>query len=158
MRSEVQIATWRPALREHFERLNRAWLEEFELFEDVDRVYLQRPEDLILAPGGQIYFALAGEDVLGTCAAIRVSEAVVELAKLAVAPSAQHRGVGRQLCEAVIGFARQSSASSVVLTSNQRLTTALRLYRALGFRDAPLPIDTPYTTADVYMVLELARP
>src|SRR5512140_2519604 len=129
MRSEVQIATWRPELREHFERLNRAWLEEYELFEDVDRVYLQRPEDLILAPGGQIYFALDGDEVLGACAAIRVSEAVVELAKLAVAPSAQNRGVGRRLCEAVIAFARQSGASSVVLTSNQRLTAALRLYR-----------------------------
>jgi len=157
MRNEVQIATWRPELREHFERLNRAWLEEFGLFEDVDRVYLQRPEDLILAPGGQIYFALDGDDVLGACAAIRVSETVVELAKLAVAPSAQNRGVGRRLCEAVIAFARQSGVSSVVLTSNQRLTAALRLYRALGFRDAPLPADTPYTTADVYMVLELER-
>ncbi|HEX2688884.1 MAG TPA: GNAT family N-acetyltransferase [Kofleriaceae bacterium] len=157
MRADVEIVAWRPELRGDFERLNRAWLEEFELLEDIDRAYLQRPEALILAAGGQIFFALAGQDVVGTCAAIRVSETVFELAKLAVSPSAQNRGVGRRLCETVIELARRSGASRVVLTSNQRLTPALRLYRALGFHDAPVPDDTPYVTADVYMVLELDR-
>ena len=156
MRADVEIAAWRPELREHFARLNRAWLEQYELLEDVDRAVLQRPEELILADGGQIYFALAGQDVVGTCAAIRASATVIELAKLAVSPGAQNRGVGRRLCEMVIELARRSGASRVVLTSNHRLTAALRLYRALGFRDAPLPDDTPYVTADVYMVLELA--
>jgi GNAT superfamily N-acetyltransferase len=158
MRADVEIAGWRPELRDDFERLNRAWLEKYEIFEDIDRAVLQRPEELILSPGGQIFFALAGQDVVGTCAALRVSATVVELAKLAVSPSAQNRGVGRRLCEAVIELARRSGASRVVLTSNQRLTAAMRLYRALGFRDAPLPDDTPYTTADVYMVMELDRP
>jgi ribosomal protein S18 acetylase RimI-like enzyme len=155
MRAEIEIAAWRPELRDDFARLNRAWLEHYELLEDIDRAVLQRPEALILAPGGQIYFALAGQDVVGTCAAIPVSATVIELAKLAVSPTAQNRGVGRRLCEAVIAFARRSGASRVVLTSNHRLTAALRLYRALGFRDAPLPDDTPYTTADVYMILDL---
>ena len=158
MRGDVEIATWRPEWRAHFERLNRVWLEQFHLLEPADLVYLQRPEEAILAPGGQIYFALTGDEVVGTCAAIRVSETVVELAKLSVAPSVQNRGVGRRLAERVIEFARSAGASRVVLTSNHQLTAALRLYRALGFRDAPLPDDVSYVTADVYMVLELARP
>ncbi len=161
MREDVEIAAWqpelRPELRQDFERLNRAWLEQYDLIEDIDRAVLQRPEALILAPGGQIFFAFAGPDVVGTCAAIRASDTVFELAKLAVTPSAQNRGVGRRLCEAVIELARRSGASRVVLDSNHRLTAALRLYRALGFRDAPLPADIPHVTADVYMVLELGR-
>jgi ribosomal protein S18 acetylase RimI-like enzyme len=60
------------------------------------------------------------------------------------------------LCEAVIAMARRQGAARVVLTSNHQLEAALRLYRALGFRDAPLPADNPYETADVYMALELA--
>jgi ribosomal protein S18 acetylase RimI-like enzyme len=80
---------------------------------------------------------------------------VYELAKLGVDPSAQNRGVGRRLCEAVIALARREGAARVVLTSNHQLTAALRLYRALGFRDAPMPAGNPYATADVYMALEL---
>jgi ribosomal protein S18 acetylase RimI-like enzyme len=152
----VEIATWRPELRAEFERLNRAWLEAYGLLEEPDLAYLQRPEESILARGGEVFFALSGDDVLGTCAALRLSDTVVELAKLGVAPSAQNRGVGRRLCEAVIGLARRSGASRVVLTSNHQLEAALRLYRSLGFRDAPFPDDNPYTTADVYMALELA--
>jgi putative acetyltransferase len=157
METAVEIATWRPELRGEFERLNRPWLERYGLLEPLDLVVLQQPEDKILAGGGQIFFALLGATVVGTCAAMRISDGVFELAKLGVAPAAQNRGVGRLLCEAVIAFVRQSGASRVVLTSNHQLQPALRLYRALGFRDAPLPDDNPYETADVYMALELAR-
>lgn len=152
----VEIATWRPELRSEFERVSRAWLEGYGLLEEPDLAYLQRPEESILAHGGEIFFALSSEGVLGTCAALRLSESVIELAKLGVVPSAQNRGVGRRLCEAVIALARRSGASRVVLTSNHRLGAALRLYRSLGFRDAPLPDDNPYANADVYMALELA--
>jgi GNAT superfamily N-acetyltransferase len=157
MDAAVEIVGWRPALRDDFERLNRRWLESFGLLEDGDLVYLQDPEAAILAGGGQIFFALDGDRVIGTCAAIRRSDAGFELAKLGVAPDAQNRGVGRRLCEAVIDFARRAGAGRVVLTSNTQLTAALRLYRALGFRDAPVPADLPFVTVDVYMVLELAR-
>lgn len=153
---DVEIATWRPELRAEFERLNRPWLERYGLLEPLDVVVLQQPEDKILAGGGQIFFALIGEAVVGTCAAMRITDDAYELAKLAVAPIAQNRGVGRLLCEAVIAMARREGAARVVLTSNHQLEAALRLYRGLGFRDAPLPADNPYVTADVYMALELA--
>ena len=155
MGAAVEIVTWRPELRDHYERLSRAWLEGFGLLEDGDLVYLQDPEASILAGGGEIFFALDGDSVIGTCAAIRRSGTTIELAKLGVAPSAQNRGVGRRLCEAVIDLARRSGATRVVLTSNTRLTAALRLYRALGFRDAPVPDGLPFVTIDVYMTLEL---
>jgi ribosomal protein S18 acetylase RimI-like enzyme len=156
METAVEIATWRPELRGEFERLNRPWLEGYGLLEPMDVIVLQQPEDKILAGGGQIFFALVGETVVGTCAAVRTADDVYELAKLGVAPSAQNRGVGRLLCEAVIALARREGAARVVLTSNHQLTAALRLYRALGFRDAPMPAGNPYVTADVYMSLELA--
>ena len=156
MSAAVEIITWRPELRDHYERLNRAWLEGYGLLEAGDLVYLQDPEASILAGGGEIFFAIDGDRVIGTCAAIRRSDAETELAKLGVAPSAQNRGVGRRLCEAVIEHARRSGSTRVVLTSNTQLTAALRLYRALGFRDAPLPDGLPFVTIDVYMTLELA--
>ncbi len=89
------IVTFRPELRDAFERLNRVWLEEHGLLEPPDVIDLQDPEGHILAAGGQIFFALDGDAVVGTCAAIRAAPTRWELAKLAVDPSVQSRGLGR---------------------------------------------------------------
>ncbi|HEX7676474.1 MAG TPA: GNAT family N-acetyltransferase, partial [Thermoanaerobaculia bacterium] len=93
---------------------------------------------------------------VGTCAAIRVPPSTVELAKLAVSPEAQGRGIGRRLCNHVIQFARGVGATEVELTSNTALVSAIRLYESLGFRHAPLPAVVRYVSADVYMTLPLA--
>lgn len=82
----------------------------------------------------------------------------MELVKLAVAPSAKGLGLGRRLVEACLGFARESGVRRLVLLSNSRLTTALRLYEAFGFEQRPTPLDSKYATADVYMELELEEP
>lgn len=138
-----------------FARLNRAWLDDHGLFEEADLDHLERPLDSILAPGGEIFFALADGAVAGTCAAIPCGDATVELAKLAVAAPWRGRGLGRRLSLAAIEWARRSGASKVVLVSSTRLGAALRLYESLGFAHAPLPPDPGYASADVYMELPL---
>jgi GNAT superfamily N-acetyltransferase len=151
------IVPYRPEFREAFERLNRVWLEEHGLLEPPDLEYLKNPQALILATGGQVFFALDDEKVVGTCAAIRISDSVFELAKLTVDPAAQGRGLGRRLCDAVIEFARDAGATDLFLTSNTVLVQAIQLYESLGFRHAPMPADVRYATANVYMTLGLAQ-
>lgn len=151
------IVPYRPEFREAFERLNRAWLEAHSLLEPVDLEYLQNPEVTILSAGGQIFFALERGEVVGTCAAIRVSPTTFELAKLAVAEAARRRGLGRRLSEVVIQFARHAGASEVVLTSHTALVEAILLYESLGFRHAPMPADVRYETANVYMTLSFEK-
>jgi ribosomal protein S18 acetylase RimI-like enzyme len=102
-----------------------------------------------------VFFALDGEAVVGTCAAIRISDSTFELAKLAVDPAARGHGLGRELCDMVVQFARDRGASDMFLTSHTALTTAIRLYELLGFRHAPIPADVRYSTANVYMTLSL---
>ena len=128
------------------------------LLEPVDLEYLEDPETHILAAGGQVYFALDGDEVVGTCAAIPLSPISVELAKLAVVASARGRGIGRQLSEVVIAFARDWGASEVVLTSHTALVNAIHLYQSLGFQHRPMPPDIRYETANVYMCLDLRPP
>ena len=94
--------------------------------------------------------------MLGTCAAIRHSSKFIEIAKLAVAPSAQRRGIGRMLTKAVIEYSRDVGARKVLLVSNTKLKSALRLYESMGFVHAPLPEKLDYASADVYMKLVLS--
>ncbi len=146
-----------PRLAADFERLNRAWIERHFTLEDADRRVFADPAGVIVRPGGQVYFARLGERIVGTCAAIRHSPTVYELAKMAVEPDLQGQGIGRRLGLAVIAFARDAGATTLTLLSSSRLPTALALYRDLGFVDRPLPETTGYTRADVYMELALQR-
>lgn len=153
--NDFELIEYRPDLRHDFERLNLPWLEEHSLLEPLDLEYLRDPGGRILAGGGQVFFAVRGAAVLGTCAAIRISASRFELAKLAVDPAARGFGAGRRLCEAVIQYARQNGAKEIVLTSNTALSTAIRLYESLGFRHEPVPPDVQYVTADVFMRMML---
>jgi putative acetyltransferase len=138
-----------------FADLNRAWLERYSLFEEGDRKHLEHPRESILATGGEIFVALMGEAVVGTCAAIVRDAERVELAKLAVAEGVRGHGIGRRLTEEAVAWARGRGARRVVLVSSTKLTSALRLYERLGFAYGPLPADPGYETADVYMELVL---
>lgn len=153
--SDIEIVPFREDLAQAFDRLNRAWLVAGGFLEPLDETYLADPHGKIVAPGGNVFFALDGTTVLGTAAAIPHPGGIIELAKLAVAPEAQGRGLGRCLVRAVLAFAEQRSAKRVVLTSNTRLLPAMALYRSLGFQERPCPPGFGYETADVYMELEL---
>jgi GNAT superfamily N-acetyltransferase len=151
----VMIDTFRPEHAAAFDALNRAWLVAYGLLEPADELHLTDPVGHILDPGGQIYVALENQVVIGTCALVPHGPEVFEVAKLAVSPAARGRGVGRQLVDACLAFARRRGARQAVLLSSSRLGSALRLYAEVGFRSAPVPPDTPYVTADVYMELDL---
>lgn len=151
----INIVPYRLELQPAFERLNRQWLEGHSLLEPADLECLQDPEGHVLATGGQVFFAMDDGNVVGTCAAIRVPPSTVELAKLAVSPEAQGRGIGRRLCNHVIQFARGVGATEIELTSNTALVSAIRLYESLGFQHAPLPAMVRYVSVDVYMTLRL---
>ena len=144
-----------PSLAPHFARLNREWIERFFVLEPADRAVLEDPAATIIAPGGMIYFAVLGEEVVGTCAVLPHDDGTLELAKMAVSPAAQGRGIGRLLGQACIDYARGTGAPSLMLLSSSLLPTALRLYETLGFRHAPMPEGVEYARADVHMVLPL---
>jgi GNAT superfamily N-acetyltransferase len=151
----VRLVTWRPELRADFERLNRAWIERWFVLEEEDRKVFEDPAGHIVEPGGQIFFVLDEAGVRGTCAVIRHDGDTLELAKMAVEPSAQGRGYGDRLVEAVIGFARAAGATRLMLVSNTRLGPALKLYRKHGFRDVPLDPANGYSRADIQLELRL---
>ncbi len=153
----VVITSFAPEYRHAFESLNLEWLERFNLLEEEDLKYLHDPEGCIVRPGGQVFFALAHGNVVGTCAAIKLDDRTFELAKLAVAPFATRQGLGRRLSITAIQFAATAGAERVVLTSNSVLKEAIALYESLGFVHCPMPADVRYRTANVSMVKHLTE-
>jgi GNAT superfamily N-acetyltransferase len=156
-RHDVRLVDYKAHHHESFRALNLAWITKYFAVEDADRKALDDPVHNILDPGGAIFMAEVDGEPVGTCALMKCPDGAYELAKMAVAPSAQGRGVGRALGEAAITRARSLGAPHVELLSNTVLAPALTLYRSLGFVEVPLP-KTDYRRANIKMVLELSAP
>lgn len=152
----MPIVPFHPTLAPAFADLNRAWIERLFTLEPADLKFLNHPRTSIIDTGGQILFALDGETPIGTVAAIRVAPRRYELAKMAVAPRHQGKGIGFLLGEAIIDWVRGQGAESMFLLTNGGLTGAIRLYERLGFVRRPLRDHAEYARADVYM--EIAFP
>ncbi|MCP4673231.1 MAG: GNAT family N-acetyltransferase [Desulfobacula sp.] len=134
-----------------FKQLNLEWLEAYNLYEPADLQYLDAPQSNILEQGGRILIAIKDNVVIGTCAIIMETSDTAELAKLAVSPDAQGKGVGRMLAMESVKEARKMGLKKIFLVSNKKLDRAIRLYESFGFSHMPVPKDTIYKTADVYM-------
>jgi ribosomal protein S18 acetylase RimI-like enzyme len=152
-RSALRIVPFSHALREHFYRLNEAWLRRYFYVEEIDHEVLSDPEGRILADGGSIWFALIGDEVVGTCALKPAGASALELTKMAVDDGYQGLGIGRALIDVVIEHFRQSDAGTLFLETNSKLVPAIALYQSVGFERQPggKP-DSRYARSDVYMI------
>lgn len=155
MSSAATIVAYDAAYDAAFRALNLAWLEAYVEVEETDRRQLADPRGTIIAPGGAIFFAIEAGQAVGTCALLKRPADTYELAKMAVAPEAQGRGLGSRLLEAAIGWAVQQRAQRIVLVSNTALEPALRLYRKYGFETTHRGPHPAYKTADIAMQLDL---
>ncbi len=150
----IELASYRAEHHSRFVELNRAWLLEHGLLEHADQEQLDDPIAHFIAPGGAIFVALHGDQVVGTAAVVPHGPGEWEVAKLAVDPAYRGHGIGTRLVERCIAAARAGGARWLTLVSSHKLGAAVALYRRLGFVDRPRPANT-YATADVYMQLAL---
>lgn len=151
-REAVEIIDFHPRYRDDFKRLNVEWLEKHFYVEALDHQVLSHPEAEILAPGGFVFLARSKGEIVGTCALMKAGRSAFELSKMAVTERYQGLGIGRRLLSAAISCFEQTGARRLFLESNSKLTRALTLYEAHGFRFVPRPKGgAHYQRADVYM-------
>jgi GNAT superfamily N-acetyltransferase len=134
--NQIEIIDYQPELQSHFERINKAWVEQYFSLEPFDIAQLEQPEENILKKGGQIIFAQENNQILGTVAIIPSAEPnTFEMIKMGVSKEGQGRGIGFQLGKAILERARLLGANRVVLYSSSKLGPALQLYKKLGFQE-----------------------
>ncbi len=149
-----KIITYDPKYKNQFISLNKAWLEEYFFVEQHDMEVFDNIEEVILKPGGEIFFCIIGDEVAGTVAMQKVNDTKYELAKLAVDKKFQGQKLSNLLMDACIDFAKEKKATTIMLMSSTKLNTALNLYRKYHFVETPLD-ETDYHRADIQMELYL---
>jgi len=152
----ITIIEYSEKYHKDFRSLNLEWLEKYNLAETHDLEMLDDPNGSILDGGGVIYLAQAEEEIVGSAALINEGDGEYELAKMAVKPTWQGKGISKLLLEKCLDTARSWNARKLSLYSNSQLQTALKLYTNYGFYHIPTSNST-YETADVRMELLLSE-
>ena len=107
-------------------------------------------------PAGALLLARDGDGTPLGCVALRplADPGLCEMKRLFVAPAGRGRGLGRALAAAVIAAARDRGYREMRLDSLPSMTTAVALYRSLGFRAIPPYYNTP-VAGTVFLALAL---
>ena len=149
----IEIVGFNKKYSEQFFILNKAWIEESWHLEDSDKKDLLNPEKIV-KNGGEIFFAINLNEVIGTVAMIKSSDWVYELAKMTVKNNFRGKGVANLLMDKCIEFAIEQKAIEVFLISNDSLIVARNLYDKYGFKEVILD-SQKYNRGNVKMMLSL---
>lgn len=149
--NSVEIIRWDKRYCDDFVRLNREWIEQFFSLEASDMKILGNPEKEIIDKKGEIFFALSNGKVVGCCALVYHPDTERhELAKMAVAPAEQGKGIGLLLGTALLKYAKEHGITNIFLEANTRLEASVRLYHKLGFHNVEAK-KTTYNRCNLYM-------
>ena len=149
----ILVTDFQSQYASQFYQLNRVWIEEYWVLEDSDKKDLLNPE-IIIHNGGQIFFAISKDEVIGTVAMINNSDKIYELAKMTVKSSFRGKGIANLLMDKCIEFAFKKNASEIFLISNDSLTVARNLYEKYGFKEVVLD-SQKYKRGNVKMILQI---
>lgn len=138
-----------------FKELNVAWLEKYFFVEPYDNEVLSNPYPYIIDKGGYIFMVDFEGKTVGTMSLIYVEPGIYEFTKMAVDPSVQGKGVGKQMMEDVIAFAKAEKFKSLILYSNTILENAIHIYKKYGFAEIPLETDSNYERSNIKMELKI---
>lgn len=152
--SNIRIVKWDEDYRDDFIDLSLEWLVKYNVMEKKDMEMLLHPVKEIIRDGGMIFFALDGDDVIGTISMIKHSDETYEIAKLGVTEEYQGQAIGRFLIEHAIDWAKAKQASTIILYTIGILEAAVGLYESYGFKQVELD-EHHYDETDMKMELVL---
>ena len=136
-----------------FFRNYAAWLGVDLSFENLDQEMAALP-GAYAAPQGRLFYA-ERDGMPAGCVGIRpLSDGVCELKRLYVAPAHRGFGVGRELAMAAILAARKIGYRKVLLDTLPNMRIAVKLYRELGFQEAPAYYHTAHEESQ-FLALDL---
>jgi putative acetyltransferase len=115
--------------------------------------------ELFRTPGSFYYVATQDEKVIGGCGIFpteNLPQGTCELVKLYVAKEARGTGLGKQLMEKSMSWAKSYGYTQVYLESMPELTKAVSIYEKVGFKSLDGPLgNSGHCGCDIWMLKEL---
>jgi len=136
-----------------FIRLNEEWITKHFSIEEEDRKLATNPSKVI-KNSGYIFSIVLENKVVGVCALFNEGDGVYELARMAVSPLFQGKGLGKELINSCILKAKLINAKKIYLISNTKLKAAIGLYKKSGFVTIQTGQHPVYSRANITMELK----
>ena len=136
-----------------FIKLNEEWIYRYFSIEEADRKLAANPYKII-ENNGYIFSIVEENEVIGVCALFNENNGVFELARMAVSPAHQGKGLGKALIETCISKAQEIKAKKIYLVSNTKLQSAVKLYKKSGFVTIQTGQHSVYSRANIVMELK----
>ena len=154
--TSFEVVPYAAQYRRFFESLNSVWIEEYFWMEDLDLKVLRNPEEEIIARGGMVFFAKAGDSIVGTGAVINHGAGLYEISKMAVDEDFQGKGIGTRIITCAVEWVKERSGKKIFIETNTVLETAVSLYRKLGFASVDGGSgESHYERTNLHLELEL---
>ncbi len=134
--SGLSIVEYDPSLATDFYQINREWISDMFVMEQMDEEVLSNPDSYIVSKGGTILFVRSQKDgIVGAGALMPVGdEGTFELTKMGVLSRNRGEKSGEFLLAALIERARSIGVKKLFLLTNAKCEAAIHLYEKLGFR------------------------
>lgn len=107
-------------------------------------------------PNGRMLMAEDAYEVLGGVAYKRVDARTCEMKRMFVRTTANGRGLGRMLCQAVMKTAAQDGYKVMRLDTSREMVEAIGLYKAFGFKEVAPFITYPERMRPMMIFMERA--
>lgn len=146
----MRVSNWNSNYKEDFKRLNLKWLTELFKVEESDIKQLDNPEESIVNIGGEIFFLIDENKVIGTIAIIP-RDHECELSKLAIDDGYKGKKLSSLLVDKCIEWAKNKQYPSIMLLCNTDLVPAINLYKKHGFVTAHLGQHPDYVRCNIVM-------
>ncbi len=115
--------------------------------------------ELFRTPGSYYYVAIQDEKVIGGCGIFpteNLPQGTCELVKLYVAKEARGTGIGKQLMEQSMSWAKENGYTHVYLESMPELKKAVSIYEKVGFQPLDHPLgNSGHDGCDIWMLKAL---
>jgi ribosomal protein S18 acetylase RimI-like enzyme len=131
------------------------WLDIDLCFQDFDEEMASFPAKYA-APEGRLLLALLDGAPVGAVGLCRLDDGACEMKRLYVREAARGHAAGGRLAREIVEAGRALGYRTMRLDTLDRLTSAIRIYRALGFREIPPYYHNPEPGV-IYMELDLAQ-
>jgi putative acetyltransferase len=115
--------------------------------------------ELFRTPGSCYYVAIQDNQVVGGCGIFptdNLPKGTCELVKLYLAKDARGSGLGKQLMERAIGWAKENGYNQIYLESMPELSKAISIYERVGFKSLDKPLgNSGHCGCNIWMLKEL---
>ncbi len=156
MSKNLTIVDFKPEYAQDFHTITKEWVESMFGLEEIDRFYIEHPQENIIDKGGHIFFVEHAGELIGTAALVHCDELdTLELIKMGVYEKARGLKAGQVLMDEVLRRSKKLGAKKLYLETHTDCVAAIKMYKKVGFVDAPVHAACEYERCNLAMELVL---